>query len=64
MISAPGHRTLVTHLFLAGDAYLRSDAVFGVKTSLIVEPKRDRGIQTVVFNFGLAARTVESNGTG
>jgi hydroxyquinol 1,2-dioxygenase len=37
MISAPGHETLVTHVFAAGDEYLDSDAVFGVKNSLIRE---------------------------
>lgn len=37
MISAPGHRKLVTHLFTSGDEYLDSDAVFGVKESLIVD---------------------------
>jgi hydroxyquinol 1,2-dioxygenase len=35
MIAAPGHRKLVTHVFIAGDSYLDSDAVFGVKESLI-----------------------------
>ncbi|MCV0396608.1 MAG: intradiol ring-cleavage dioxygenase [Rhizobiaceae bacterium] len=35
MISAPGHERLVTHVFVAGDQYLDSDAVFGVKDSLI-----------------------------
>lgn len=35
MASAPGHRTLVTHVFVEGDKYLDSDAVFGVKNSLI-----------------------------
>jgi hydroxyquinol 1,2-dioxygenase len=35
MISAPGYETLVTHVFSAGDQYLDSDAVFGVKNSLI-----------------------------
>jgi protocatechuate 3,4-dioxygenase beta subunit len=54
MISAPGYRTLVTHLFLAGDKYLESDAVFGVKPSLIVKPERDRAVQTITFDFGLA----------
>jgi hydroxyquinol 1,2-dioxygenase len=37
MISAPGYETLVTHVFSAGDQYLDSDAVFGVKNSLIRE---------------------------
>jgi hydroxyquinol 1,2-dioxygenase len=35
MIGAPGCETLVTHIFLAGDPYLDSDVVFGVKDSLI-----------------------------
>ncbi len=35
IISAPGHETLVTHVFVDGDPYLGSDAVFGVKQSLI-----------------------------
>ena len=35
VIRAPGFETLVTHLFIAGDKYLDSDAVFGVKPSLI-----------------------------
>ena len=35
-IAADGHETLTTHLFPAGDPYLGSDAVFGVKSSLIV----------------------------
>lgn len=34
-VSAPGIRRLTTHLFVAGSPYLDSDAVFGVKESLI-----------------------------
>src|SRR5215831_11000222 len=30
-IGAPGHQELATHVFVAGDRYLDSDAVFGVK---------------------------------
>ncbi len=37
MIDAPGHEKLITHVFRAGDVYLDSDAVFGVKNSLIRE---------------------------
>jgi catechol 1,2-dioxygenase len=55
MISAPGYRTLVTHLFLAGDKYLASDAVFGVKPSLVVAPERHNDVQTITFDFGLAS---------
>ncbi len=36
MIAATGYETLVTHLFIDNDPYLDSDAVFGVKQSLIV----------------------------
>ena len=35
MISAPGYATLTTHVFDEADAHLDSDAVFGVKSSLI-----------------------------
>lgn len=36
MVSAPGYRTLVTHIFVEGDEQLRrGDSVFGVKDSLI-----------------------------
>jgi protocatechuate 3,4-dioxygenase beta subunit len=54
MISAPGYRTLVTHLFFEGDEYLESDAVFGVKHSLIVRPEMNNGTSTVLYDFGLA----------
>ena len=37
MIKAPGYETLVTHVFRDGDKYLDSDAVFGVRSSLIAE---------------------------
>lgn len=35
MVSADGARTLVTHIFVTGDPYLETDAVFGVKESLV-----------------------------
>lgn len=35
MIEAPGFESLITHVFRSGDAYLESDAVFGVRSSLI-----------------------------
>ncbi|WP_411722577.1 intradiol ring-cleavage dioxygenase [Mycetocola sp.] len=35
MITAPGKRTLVTHIFVQGDPLLASDSVFGVKESLV-----------------------------
>ena len=42
MISASGHEKLVTHVFVQGDQYLDSDAVFGVKNSLISEYTREQ----------------------
>jgi hydroxyquinol 1,2-dioxygenase len=40
MVSAPGHATLTTHIFVEGDEHLGSDAVFGVKRSLIAPFER------------------------
>jgi hydroxyquinol 1,2-dioxygenase len=37
MLSAPGYRNIITHVFVAGDGYLDSDVVFGVKSSLVTE---------------------------
>jgi len=36
-IQAPGYETLTTHVFRAGDPYLDSDVVFGVRASLVTE---------------------------
>jgi hydroxyquinol 1,2-dioxygenase len=67
MVSAVGYETLTTHVFVAGDRYLDSDAVFGVKDSLVVdfvryepgiapdETKMDRPYFTVRYDFGLKA---------
>jgi len=35
IISAPGYETLVTHIFAPDDPCINSDAVFGVKASLM-----------------------------
>ena len=37
--TAPGYDRVATHLFVEGDVYLDSDAVFGVKHSLVVDFK-------------------------
>jgi hydroxyquinol 1,2-dioxygenase len=39
-VSAPGYREVTTHLFVKDSPYLDSDAVFGVRDSLIVEFER------------------------
>jgi len=56
IISAPGYEKVATHLFVEGDAYLDSDAVFGVKHSLVVDfkphpagPTPDGGKSTAPF---------------
>ena len=65
-IAAPGHQTLITHVFAAADKYLDTDAVFGVKSSLITEfhrhdpgpapdgSTRDTPFYTATFDFTLA----------
>jgi len=67
IVSAPGFEPVTTHVFDEGDRYLDSDAVFGVKDSLVVdfvrhEPgiapdgtKLDRPYCTVQYDFGLQA---------
>jgi hydroxyquinol 1,2-dioxygenase len=37
IVSAPGYHAVTTHLFPAGSQYIDSDAVFGVKESLVVQ---------------------------
>lgn len=43
LITAPGYQRLITQLFVAGGAYLDSDAVFGVKDDLVVDLAQQRG---------------------
>jgi hydroxyquinol 1,2-dioxygenase len=40
-VTAPGYRTLVTHVFVAGDEHLGRDAVFGVRESLVADVVRE-----------------------
>jgi catechol 1,2-dioxygenase len=37
IVTVPGYRPVATHLFVAGSRYIDSDAVFGVKESLVRE---------------------------
>jgi hydroxyquinol 1,2-dioxygenase len=67
IVSAAGHTPVATHVFVAGDPYIDSDAVFGVKPSLIVdfiEQKAgrasdgsimDRPFCEIRFDFALSA---------
>ena len=66
MVGHPGCETLVTHIFLAGDQYLDSDVVFGVKDLLIRAVERqpagttargntvDRPMAALRYDFVLA----------
>jgi hydroxyquinol 1,2-dioxygenase len=54
MIQAPGYETLITHVFRDGSDYLDSDAVFGVRQSLVCawEPQPD-GTYLLEYDFVL-----------
>ncbi|GJQ57106.1 MAG: hypothetical protein HKUEN07_36750 [Rhodocyclaceae bacterium] len=58
MIKAPGYETLVTHIFREGDEYLDSDAVFGVRQSLIraIDRQAD-GTYLMAYDFVLNPQT-------
>ena len=66
MVYAPGYQRLTTHLFVSDSPYLDSDAVFGVRDSLIVDFARhpagtapdgrtlDKPFYTTEYDFKLA----------
>jgi hydroxyquinol 1,2-dioxygenase len=68
MIQAEGFETLITHVFRAGDPYLESDVVFGVRASLVNEfvahaagsgphaSQTKLAYHTLNFDFALPAR--------
>jgi hydroxyquinol 1,2-dioxygenase len=65
ILSALGYQPVATHVFVEGDPYLESDAVFAVKNSLVAEFKRhepgsapdgkrmDKPYYVVRYDFGL-----------
>jgi hydroxyquinol 1,2-dioxygenase len=66
IVSAPGHLPVTTHLFVAESEYLDSDAVFGMKESLVARFERhppgicpsgeqlDTSFYTVSYDFRLS----------
>lgn len=54
LIKADGYETLITHVFRSDDAYLDSDAVFGVRQSLIADwREQPGGTYLVEYDFVL-----------
>jgi hydroxyquinol 1,2-dioxygenase len=54
MVKAPGYETLVTHVFRDNSDYLDSDAVFGVRQSLVCEWKEQAdGTYLLEYDFVL-----------
>lgn len=53
-VEAAGCRPVTTHVFVAGDPYLDSDAAFAVKDELVVDPARDDDPQHAAA-FGVEA---------
>lgn len=54
MIKAEGYETLITHVFRDGDQYLDSDAVFGVRQSLVADwVQQGDGTYLLEFDFVL-----------
>ena len=44
MMEVAGHEQLITHIFVSDSPYLDSDAVFGVRNSLVVDfPRSEPG---------------------
>jgi hydroxyquinol 1,2-dioxygenase len=68
IVSAPGYLPVTTHLFVADSDYLDSDAVFGMKESLVVKFERhppgvgpdgsrvETPFYTVEYDFRLSKR--------
>ena len=63
LISAPGHRELVTALYLSGDAHLEDDVVFGASGDLVANVVTDDpanpipGVPSIRFDFSLSRET-------
>jgi hydroxyquinol 1,2-dioxygenase len=62
LVGAPGYREVVTAAYLATDAYLQSDTVFGVMPSLVTETNAGDAsspfpdLPSLRFDFTLAAQ--------
>lgn len=62
IVSAEGYQPIITEIFVKGDEYLESDAVFGVKDSLVVEFVRvDSAEEATRYEFQPPFYKVEFN---
>lgn len=70
VIGAPGHRELVTALYIAGDDHIDSDTVFGVHESLITTVNRNDpnspfpNLPSICYDFRLATAAKASAMSG
>lgn len=68
LIGAPGHRELVTALYLGDDPHIDSDTVFGVSGALVVSPVANdpaapiQGIPSIRYDFQLAREVGAGSG--
>jgi hydroxyquinol 1,2-dioxygenase len=68
LVGADGYRELVTALYLADDAHIDSDTVFGVSNALITSPREDdpeapvKDIPSIRYDFRLAIAAAEAAG--
>ena len=59
IVAAEGFDTITTHIFVEGDPYLDSDAVFGVKESLVI-PFNQEADESWKARFDLALATADA----
>jgi catechol 1,2-dioxygenase len=60
IVSAEGSVPVTTHLFVSGDKYLDSDAVFGTKDSLVIDfVRNDSGEEAARYNITAPFYTAE-----
>jgi hydroxyquinol 1,2-dioxygenase len=68
LVGAEGYRELVTALYLADDAHIDSDTVFGVSNALITSPREEdpdapvKGIPSIRYDFRLGVAASEDAG--
>ncbi len=58
-ISADGYKALTTELYLNGDPYIDSDAVFGVRSSLVIDLEKRDGVLHAHYDFVMEPVSLE-----